>query len=168
MLGCSLSLRCCDEVLVIRLVRDAGLGANLRREGTPTAAALDCFRDYDGQIVLVIDEVDVLDDEQTLLALYGVPNVTLICITLKQTNWLADIDPRAESRLCCIESLRLEKYSYDELVDILESRVAHGLISSRVKDRAIETIADIAAGDAHHGITLLRRAAPKPSARRQT
>jgi len=149
--------------VLFELVRDAGLGRDLRREGTPTAAALDYFRNSEDQIVLVIDEVDVLDDIQTLLALYEQPNVTLVCITLKQTEWLADMDPRAESRFRCIESLQLDKYSYDELVDILESRVSHGLIRSRVEDRAIETIADIAAGDARHGITLLRRSARQAS-----
>jgi len=145
--------------VLYQLLRSAGLGATLKRDGVSSARALDHFRSYDGQFVAVIDEVDVLDDEQTLLALYEIPNVTLVCITLKQTDWLADIDPRAESRLSCIESLRLEKYSYGELLDILQSRVTNGLIKSRVSDEAVGEIADIAAGDAHHGITLLRRAA---------
>lgn len=145
--------------ILYELARDVGLGADLRREGFYRGVALDRLRDADDQIIAVLDEVDVLDDPDTLLALYDVPNVALITITVDESEWLSELDPRAESRFRSAESVHLEAYSFDELVDILESRAHHGLIPSNVDDNAIRKIADIAAGDARHGIALLRRAA---------
>ncbi|WP_135306381.1 Cdc6/Cdc18 family protein [Haloarcula amylovorans] len=142
-----------------QIVRSAGLGVDLKREGTATSAALDYLRDADDQVVVVLDEVDVLDDERTLISLWEIPNVTLLCITLKQAEWLAELDPRAESRLRCVDSLKLDKYSQEELVDILDSRVSHGLIRDRVDPNALTKIADLAAGNARHAIALLRRSA---------
>ncbi|WP_136688673.1 Cdc6/Cdc18 family protein [Halorhabdus amylolytica] len=145
--------------VLYELARELGLGADLRREGFYSGVALDRIRESDDQIIAVLDEVDVLDDSQTLLSLYEIPNLSIITITIDESDWLAELDPRAESRFQSAESVHLESYSFTELVDILESRVEHGLISSRVDDSAIERIADLAAGDARHGIALLRRAA---------
>jgi len=142
-----------------RLLRDAGIGADLRREGTHKAAAIDRLRECDEQVICVIDEVDVLDDPSLLLSLYQIPNVAQILITTKQDEWLAEVGTRAESRFRSAESIQLEKYSHRELVDILDARVVHGLISARVADNAVAHIADLAAGDARQGIVLLRRAA---------
>jgi len=149
--------------VLYRLVRHAVPGANLQPERTTTAAALDYFYAYNDQFILIIDEVDILDDSDTLLELYKLPNVTLVCITHEQAEWLADMDSQAESRFRSTKSLHLKKYGHNELVDILESRAEQGLVRSRVKDAAIEKIADIAAGDAHHGIMLLHRAAQRAS-----
>jgi len=142
-----------------QLVRDANLGADLRREGTHKAAVIDRLRQCDDQIICVIDEVDVLDDQSLLLSLYQLPHIAQILITTDQDEWLADLGSRAESRFRSAESIYLEKYSHRELVDILDARVVHGLISARVNDGAVEHIADLAAGDARSGIALLRRAA---------
>ena len=145
--------------ILYELVREAGLGADLRRERFYTGVALDRLREADDQIIVVLDEIDVLDDSQTLLSLYDIPNVAIVGITIDETEWLSELDPRAESRFRSAESVHLDAYSFTELVDILKSRVAHGLISRQVEDDAIETIADLAAGDARYGIALLRRAA---------
>ncbi len=56
-------------------------------------------------------------------------------------------------------TIRLEKYTYDELVDILTSRISHGLIGSRVDDEAVAYIADTAAGDVRRAVAILRQAA---------
>jgi len=141
------------------LLRDAGLGADLRREGTHKADALNRLREHDDQVICIIDEVDVLDDPSLLLSLYQIPHVAQIPITTKQDEWLAGLDSRVETRFRRAESLHLEKYSHRELVDILDARVVHGLISARVADNAVEHIADLAAGNARSGVALLRRAA---------
>jgi len=141
-----------------KAVRDIGLGADLRREGTPTSVAVDRLRECDDRIIIVLDEVSVMD-ERPLYVLYEIPGVSLICITTDEDEWLADLDERVHSRLSAAPIVRLEKYSHAELVDILNARVTHGLVASRVDDTAVEFIADIAAGNAREAIALLRRAA---------
>jgi len=140
------------------LARKVGVGADLRREGTPTSRALDRLRACDDQIIAVLDEVDVVDEE-VLLALYEIPNVSMICITIDEDEWFSALGQQTKSRMRSAATIRLDKYSHDELVDILDSRAVHGLVSSRVADGAIERIADVAAGDARQGIATLRQAA---------
>ncbi|QIO23075.1 Cdc6/Cdc18 family protein [Haloarcula sp. JP-L23] len=144
--------------VVHAFAREVGVGADLRSEGTPTSTVIRRLRDRDEQFIAVLDEVAVLDEEP-LLALYEVPNVSLICITTAETEWLNSLNQAAASRMQSAATIRLEKYSHSELVDILDARIVHGLISSRVADGAVEHIADLAAGDAREGIALLRRAA---------
>lgn len=138
--------------------REVGIGADLRREGTSRSVVIDRLRDRDEQFIAVLDEVAVLDEE-TLLALYEVPNVSLICITIEEDQWMTSLGQAATSRMHSAAAVRLNKYSHAELVDILDARVVHGLVSSRVADGAVEYIADLAAGDARAGIALLRQAA---------
>jgi len=138
--------------------REVGIGSDLRREGTPRSVVIDRLRNRDEQFIAVLDEVTVLDEE-ILLALYEVPNVSLICITIKEDQWMTSLGQAAASRMHSAATVRLDKYSHTELVDILNARVTHGLVSSRVDDNAVEYIADIAAGNARDGIALLRRAA---------
>ncbi len=142
-----------------KLVRDAGCGADLRREGTPTTTFLNRLRDLDGQFVAVIDEVHVLDDMTTLLSLYELPNVSMVLITLDEDRLFSEFDTRVKSRLRGAVKLSLDKYAQDEMVDILKGRVEAGLAPGSISERTIEVIADLAAGDARYAITLLRRAA---------
>jgi len=141
-----------------QLVRDLGLGADLSREGEPTSKAFQRLRECDDQLVAVLDEVAVLKD-RPLVGLYEVPGVSVVCLTTGEEEWLASLGESARSRLGSAATVRLEKYSHAELVDILDARAVHGLVSSRVADGAIDHIADLAAGDAREAITLLRRAA---------
>ncbi|WP_276250559.1 Cdc6/Cdc18 family protein [Haloarcula rara] len=145
-------------------VREIGLGADLKREGTHSSRALDRLRRCEDQIILVLDEIAVLD-EQPLLALWEVPNVSLVCITIDEDEWFTALSSQAKSRMQSAATIRLDKYSHGELVDILESRIAHGLIGSRVDDSAVESIADLAAGDARRAIAILRRAADRVETR---
>ncbi|WP_284007809.1 Cdc6/Cdc18 family protein [Haloarcula pelagica] len=147
-----------------RLIREVGLGADLRREGAPRSEALDRLREADEHIIATLDEVGVADEE-LLLALSNLPGVSLVCITVDEDEWLAELSQPVISRMQSTQTLRLDKFSHAELVDILDSRVAHGLIRSRVADGAIERVADIAAGDARHAITVLRWAAQQVAER---
>ena len=136
--------------------RNADLGADLRREGTPRSEPLRRLREYDGQIIVVLDEVSVLDEEP-LLALVEVPNVAVVCITTDDDHWFSALSGAATSRMRSAATVRLDKYSHCELVDILDSRVVHGLDGARIDDDVVPYIADLAAGDARSGIALLRR-----------
>lgn len=141
------------------LLQDSGLGKDLQREGTHTATALDRLREYDGQFVAVLDEVDVLDDPMVTTSLYEIPNVAVVLICIDEDDFFAHADQRVKSRFQTAETINLQPYTHTQMKDILNARVEYGLASSRVDDAAVDRIADLAAGDARKGITLLRRAA---------
>jgi len=147
------------------LVRDAGCGADLRREGTPTPTFLDRLRGLDGQFVAVIDEVHVLDDMETLLALYELDTVSMVLITLDEDRLFAEFGPRVESRLRGAPKISLDRYRQRELADILKGRVEAGLAPGSISKQTIQHIADLAAGDARYAITVLRRAAKQVAER---
>jgi len=144
-----------------QLVRDAGLARDLRRSGTPIGEYLDRIRAVDGSLAVVLDEVDVLDDASLITTLADLPDVSLvtICIDQDQLHTSLRTDERVRSRLRSAETIHLDRYSHEELVDIIQYRVEHGLDSSRVDDAAIAEIADIAAGDAREALAYLRRGA---------
>ncbi|MFC4451384.1 hypothetical protein [Halorussus aquaticus] len=57
--------------------------------------------------------------------------------------------------------IRLDKYQYGELVDIIRGHVEAGLRHGAADDTTIARIADLAAGDARFAIALLHRAAER-------
>ena len=142
-----------------RLAREADVGADLRKEGTATSTFLDRLRELESQFVAIIDEVHVLDDMSTLLALYELENVSMVLVTLDEKSLFAEFDSRVKSRLRNVPKVDLDKYSHDEMVDILEGRVKAGLSPGSITAEAVAHIADLAAGDARQAITLLRRSA---------
>ena len=144
--------------VLFEILRETGLSADIKREGTASSEAVRRLRECDDHIIAVLDEVASLD-EQPLLALWGVPNVSLICITIDEDEWFTTLSSKAKSRMQSATTVRMDTYSHAELVDILDSRVVHGLVGSRLADGVIDYIADLAAGDARHAIALLRQAA---------
>lgn len=143
-----------------QLVRDLGLGA-VRAEGTPRSVILDRLRDCKGPIVGILDEVDMLADQRVLGSLYDLPHVSVICICIDEDEWLAQLDDRIRSRYQVAHTVRLRRYTHSQLTDILWGRVDAGLRDRLVDPTAIDHIADLAAGDARHAITLLRQAASR-------
>ncbi|AXR79224.1 Cdc6/Cdc18 family protein [Natrarchaeobaculum sulfurireducens] len=141
-----------------RLVRDTGLAAHLSTDGTPASEFYDQFRTYDGQLLVILDEVDCLEDESVLHALYDMPNVTMVVITIGEDNMLARCDSRVRSRLQSMTTVALEKYTLAQLVDILRARIRAGLAPGVITSAAIAEIADRAAGDAREAIAMLRQA----------
>ena len=147
-----------ESALIYSLARDAGRANDLRPEGTPTALLLDRLRELDDHFVAIVDEVDVLEDDSTIHALYDIPNVTLVLVCVSEDAFFADLDSRVASRLRGAAKVSLEKYGHEQLRDILWGRINAGLASGVVNAEAVDYIADVAAGDARHAITLLRRA----------
>lgn len=141
------------------LIRDAGLGLTMPRNGTSKSMLVDRLRDYDGHFVAVVDEVDVLEDTSLLLTLYQVPKVSMVAICVDQDHLFADLDSRAKSRLRSAVSVNLDPYSREEMCDILWGRVEAALPSGSIDQPPIDAIADPAAGDARCAISTLRLAA---------
>lgn len=142
-----------------KLAREAGVGLDLRRKGTHPATYLDRLQDLDQQFVAVIDEVHALADNDMLASLYEVPNVSMLLITVDENTFFSNLDSRIQSRLRGAERVKLRPYTHREMLDILRGRVKAGLKPGVVRENALDRIADLAAGDARYGITLLRRAA---------
>ncbi|MEF8814621.1 MAG: Cdc6/Cdc18 family protein [Halovenus sp.] len=145
------------------LVRDAGLGAR-RPDGTPRGYYFDILRDglgTDDQLLAIIDECDVLGDFELLRALYAIEGVTVVAISISEDDLFSAVDLQSQtrSRLRSFDVLRLQAYTHDEMVDILDYRIEHGLDRGRVADGVIDYVADHASGNARDGIALLRRAA---------
>lgn len=140
------------------VMRDADLGANLKKLGSPTSAFIDRLRDSDKRVVAIIDEVDVLEDDTTLQALIDVPNVTVVAITIDEDDLFAYLDSRVRSRLRSSETIMLDRFNHDKLVDILQARIRAGLRPGTISSDAIDYIADISAGDAREAIGILRSA----------
>ncbi|KDE56675.1 orc1/cdc6 family replication initiation protein [Halostagnicola sp. A56] len=142
------------------LVNDSGLGKRLPKDGVSTSRYLDCIRDSDDHIVAIVDEVDVLDDETTLIGLSELPNVTLVMITIDEHDFFSDprFEGRVKSRFRACEKIPLRRYEQHELEDILWSRVDAGLKPGVIDSYVVEYIANKAAGDAREAIILLRRA----------
>nr|WP_243645342.1 AAA family ATPase [Natrarchaeobius chitinivorans] len=142
------------------LVDDSGLGRHLPQEGVAANRYIECLRESDDHIVAVVDEVDVIDDETTLIGLSDLPNVTLILITINENDFFSDprFDGRVRSRFNHCEKVCLHKYEQNELEDILWARIEAGLKPGVIDSYVVEYIANMAAGDAREGIILLRRA----------
>ncbi|GGN08017.1 Cdc6/Cdc18 family protein [Halarchaeum nitratireducens] len=142
-----------------RLLRDAELAPDLRQDGTAPSRFLNRLRQRDEQFVAVLDEVDVLADQDVLMSLYEIPNVTLVLVTLDEDDFFARLNGRLQSRLRGAVRVELRPYGHSEMVDILRSRVKAGLRPGVVHDDVLDHIADLATGDARYAIALLRRAA---------
>jgi len=144
-----------------QLVRDAGLGRDMQRTGTATGQFLDRLESVDDRLALVVDEVDLLDEPELMSALAELRGVWLVAICIDQDRLHTDLREHepVRSRLRAAETITLDRYSHDQMLDILEYRVEHGLDASRVTDAAVADIADRAAGNAREGISYLRAAA---------
>lgn len=130
--------------------------ADVHRQSTPTEEVLGKVQEYDGPpYVVVLDEVDQLDDKRVLYDLYRVQNFSMVLIANREEELFAELDERLVSRLHSSRRISLNKYGLNELVDILQERVKHGLIEDVVSRQKLELIADIAAGDARYAIRLL-------------
>lgn len=130
--------------------------ADVHRRSTPTEEVLRKVQAYDGPpYVVVLDEVDQLDDKRVLYDLYRVQNLSVIPIANREEELFAELDERLVSRLHGSRRITLEKYGLNELVDILQKRVKHGLIEGVISRQELELISDIAAGDARQAIRLL-------------
>ncbi len=133
-------------------MRDADLGANLKKLGSPTSAFVDRLRESDKRVVAIIDEVDVLENDTTLQALIDIPNVTIVAITIDEDDLFAHLDSRVRSRLRSAETITLDRFAHAQLIDILQARIRAGLRLGTITTDAIGYIADVAAGG-----TLARR-----------
>ncbi|MFC6765461.1 Cdc6/Cdc18 family protein [Natrinema soli] len=113
----------------------------------------------DGPFIVVLDEADVIPDLDVLEDLLSVDGVSTIAITHQHVEWLNRIDRDLRSRFHGDSQIEYRKYSTDELVDILEPRVEHGLTGDPTQDGHLEWIADETNGVARWAIKSVMSAA---------
>ena len=118
----------------------------------------------DEPTVVVLDEGDDLPGSDALQRLFDVAAIGVVVICHDPDAWLASADRRVRDRLGST-TVGLDRYTVDELADILEARARVGLEPGSVTRRQLEAIADQVAGVARAGIQTLRAAAQE-SARR--
>ncbi|MBP1986637.1 Cdc6/Cdc18 family protein [Halolamina salifodinae] len=115
----------------------------------------------DSPSVIILDEVDQLQDPDTLYDLHSVPGLAWICIANREVDLLARLDERVHSRVSVGYRVQFDRYTVDTVTEILERRTTQGLEPGAVESGTLERIAELVDGDARQAITALRVAARK-------
>lgn len=138
------------------------------REGTSTAQIIEKFEEKtrENPTVVILDELDQLNEDQTLYELSRFQNVGIIFIA-NDSNVLGHFEDRVQSRLSGISRIRFKKYSEDELFDILRLRRRHGLKEGSISDEKLRSIAADANGDARVAVNTLRFAAQEAESQKK-
>ncbi len=121
-------------------------------------------------LVVVLDEADVLIRRKETDLLYNLTRFdeeqgglkgSVSVILISQHRGLMDyLDPSTRSTFRRTNLVQFDKYTRDELRDILKIRVDLAFYPGLVREDAVELMADVAAeyGDARYAIELLERA----------
>lgn len=113
----------------------------------------------DDPYVLVLDEADVIPDLDVLEDLFAADGLSVIAITHQDVEWLNRVDRDLRPRFHGESQIEYRKYRVDELVDILEPRVEHGLTGDPTRSGDLEWIADETGGVARWAIKSVLSAA---------
>lgn len=120
----------------------------------------------ESQLLLVLDEADALVKKSGSNLIYNLTRFTdetmktdnpISIIMISQKDVLSDLDASALSTFKRSNMIVLNKYSHNELYDIIEQRVQLAFHNNTVSLDSIDLIADIASewGDARFAIELL-------------
>jgi orc1/cdc6 family replication initiation protein len=132
------------------------------RDGCSTEEVVNRFSEKieDNNAVLIVDEVDQIQDDQTIYELSKLVEAGVIYIS-NQGDVFSGFGERVESRMTKVDKIRFERYSAQELADILQSRKKHGLADGSITKQGLEKIAEASKGDARIAVNSLRKAARK-------
>jgi cell division control protein 6 len=143
---------------VIRAVLEALPGPDPARTTPREDLCLELRERVEKPTVVVLDEADDLVETDALARLDDVDEIAVVVITHDADEWLSAADDDIRRRLHGRE-LSLDRFSTDELADILERRAEVGLRSGAVERDQLQEIADEVAGVARRGIQVLGCAA---------
>lgn len=158
----SAHVRClgCAHGTILREVISAHPADVDVHRGTPTDDLVPALQEaIDEAFVVVLDEGDDLPETGVLSTLVDVPQLSVIAICHDPEDWLARVDAPLWERFRGANHIQLQRYSVDELAEILEPRYRQGIEDRVPPYRRLEQIADLAAGVARTGIQTLRDAA---------
>ncbi|EMA34387.1 Cdc6/Cdc18 family protein [Haloarcula japonica] len=108
--------------------------------------------------IVILDEADDLPATDALDRMADVDALSFVAICHDREKWLSQVDTQLRRRLF-LKELALDRFSVNELADILEARARRGLPSGMVTREQMEAISDEVAGVARKGIQALRQAA---------
>lgn len=130
------------------------------REGTSTQQVIQKFEEKTRKnpTVVILDELDQLNEDETLYELSRFTNTAIIFIA-NDSNVFGHFEDRVQSRVSGTSRIRFKKYSKTEIFDILKLRRKHGLKKDSITDKQLKTIAGDAKGDARVAVNTLRFAA---------
>ncbi|MFB6081259.1 MAG: Cdc6/Cdc18 family protein [Halanaeroarchaeum sp.] len=140
-------------------VMDGVDSTEVHRHRSSASDLLDRLRDVDHPIVVILDEVDQLTETAALYDLYELPHVEMILVSNDETEVMAGLDDRLQSRLRTATRVSFDRYGTTALAAILRQRVEHGLQPGTVSDEQVQAIARAADGNARDAIAILRSAA---------
>ncbi len=142
------------------ILEKMGEALAIHRKGIPTDELLDILRNRlkASYCIVILDELDKIEEESILYDLTEMERIGLILIA-NNPEVFFDIDPRIRSRLMAMDNIEFPSYTTVELVDILKDRAELGLLPNVIERRHLESIAEMAAGDARIAIDVLRIAA---------
>jgi cell division control protein 6 len=128
----------------------------------------DKLRDYQGYLILFVDEVDhIRRDQDSFLKFVvrrlpqAISSKLIIVFTSNKLNWHENIDPRVKSFLKLNEIL-FEPYNAFDLQKILTIRIRKALDQRMIQRGVVEKIAAISSrthGDARKAVELLSKSA---------
>lgn len=148
--------------VLYRILEGLGLAVDVHRGSTPRDELVRRLRDYDGPpCVLLFDEADQLAEKELFYIIHDLPQFASVLITNDEHELFADADGRITSRFAGAQRIPFDRYSEEALVAILDARVQWGLAEDAVEPDVTRRIADVAAGDARAGLSILRNAARK-------
>ena len=124
------------------------------------------------RLVIVLDEADILIKKNDVDIIYQLSrfneenigsSTSISLILISQEYVLNHLDTASVSTFKRTNTIRFEKYKRDELRDIVKIRADEALLPGRIREDAIDLIADISAewGDARFAIELLDKSARK-------
>ncbi|QZA89529.1 AAA family ATPase [Salinarchaeum sp. IM2453] len=128
-------------------------------ENVPSTELKTRLEQVDGPTIVILDEADDIAESDIVSTLLKINGISVISIVHNPVNWLSHLTPTTATRLRGDNHLSLDRYTVDELADILEDRANRGLPPGVVARRQLEQIADEVAGVARRGIQALRAAA---------
>ena len=119
-------------------------------------------------LVIILDEVDVLLKKNTVDVIYQITRLSdevskpapVSLILISQQSIFTMMDDASASTFRRSTTVQFNKYSRDELRQIVEERAEEALIPGKISDDALDQIADSSEdyGDARMAIELLERA----------
>lgn len=143
-----------------RLLEPLGVAHKVNRQSTPKDEVFELLRrELADPYIVILDEVDQLQDPAVLYDLYTLSPLAIILVTNREQDLFAGMDDRISSRFKGCARIRFTRYSTDALTAILAARAEWGLAPDAIARPQLETIADLAAGDARVAISILASAA---------
>ena len=125
-----------------------------------TKIMIDCIKRKisENSFILILDELDMLDEKNTLLYSFSDIGKTGIFAISNTNLWISSLDKRVRSRFV-FEPLYFSPYKVKDIVEILKPRAEIGLVKGAINLELIEKIAELAQGDARIAIQMLRKSA---------